>query len=82
VFIVIPFPLAAHTSHVGPGKNRPCLVTVEKIMKSGSQFSVNLAGYTDSLSVGLGLRRFHSLRADFVTGKANHYSTPRFPMNT
>jgi hypothetical protein len=41
----------------------------------------NLAGYTDSLSGGSGLRRFHSLRADFVTGKANHYSTARFPMN-
>jgi hypothetical protein len=38
--------------------------------------------YTDSLSGGSGLRRFHSLPADFVTGKANHYSAPRFSMNT
>jgi hypothetical protein len=27
------------------------------------------------------LRRFHFLGADFVTGNANHYSTPRFSMS-
>jgi hypothetical protein len=32
----------------------------------------NLADYTDSVSDGSGLHRFHSLRVDFVTGKANH----------